>query len=193
MPLPAWDPTTLPASPKPAVALNEPRQSSTPPETPSAPDEPDRGTLPARPPDSVSTEEVDEVDQLGYASDQERRQVDELAMTHAMDEATGRWPEATVTQMPHNNPGYDITVQHPVEGTHYIEVKGTRSSEPDFFITAGEVEHSRRHPDRYSIWIFHAMDLDSGEATLTEHDGPVTQSHFDLRPVQYRGRYIGSR
>ncbi|MGB3286523.1 DUF3883 domain-containing protein [Mycolicibacter algericus] len=74
-------------------------------------------------------------------------------MTLAMDEATGRWPEATVTQMPHNNPGYDIAVQYPVKGTRYIEVKGTRLAEPCFFITAGEVEHSRNHPDRYSIWI----------------------------------------
>ncbi|QZA09632.1 DUF3883 domain-containing protein [Mycolicibacter heraklionensis] len=165
-----------------------PLRSPTPPEPAAELDEPE--PEPVLAPDSASTDEVDE---LGYASAAERQQVDEMAMEHAMDEATRRWPTAAVTQMPHNNPGFDIEVQHPVEGTRYIEVKGTRSPEPAFFITAGEVEHSLRHPDRYSIWIFHAMDLDSGEATLTEHDGPVTESHFELRPVQYRGRFTGPR
>lgn len=165
---PAWDPTTLPSPAEAHAELDEPDPVPAPVEN-----------------------SADEVDELEYASDEERRRVDELAMTRAMDEATRRWPTAAVTQMPHNNPGFDIEVQHPVEGTRYIEVKGTRSPEPAFFITAGEVEHSRRHPDRYSIWIFHAMDLDSGETTLTEHNGPVTESYFELQPVQYRGRFVG--
>lgn len=148
----------------------------------------DGGDLEEPEPD-ISTDEVDE---LGYASTEELQQVDDLAMSLALAEAARRWPEATVERMPHNNPGYDIEVRHQGGDIRYVEVKGTRADEPCFFITAGELAHSHRHPDRYSIWIFHDMDLNAGTATLTPHDGPVTEEHFELEPVQYVGRFIGS-
>ncbi len=54
--------------------------------------------------------------------------------------------------------------------------------------------HSRDHPDRYSIWIFHGIDLNLGTAaSFTEHHGPVDETHFELRPIQYVGRFTGPR
>ncbi|MBE5469553.1 protein NO VEIN domain-containing protein [Mycobacteroides abscessus] len=142
-------------------------------------------------PEATAAVDDAEADWPAYASAEEIREVHDLAMRLAMEEAARRWPDATVQRMPHNNPGYDIEVRHTSAGTRYIEVKGTRSPDPCFFITSGEVAHSERHPDRYSIWIFAAMDLAAGAATLHEHDGPVTEVHFELRPVQYRGRLTG--
>lgn len=128
-----------------------------------------------------------------YATGEEIQLVDDLAMELALAQAARLWPQAEVRRMPHSNPGYDIEVRHAAGDTRYVEVKGTRSPDPCFFITAGEVVHSQKHPERYSIWIFHAMDLDLGTATLAAHDGPVTAEHFELQPVQYRGRFKGTR
>lgn len=132
--------------------------------------------------------ETDEAHGIGYANAAELRQVDNLAMKLALSEAARRWPAATVERMPHDNPGYDIKIRHAAGDTHYVEVKGTRSPEPCFFITAGEVAHSHVHRERYSIWIFHAMDLARETATLTTHDGAVTEMEFELQPTQYKGR-----
>lgn len=165
---PAWDPTPL--------------------TTPV--DDGSHGDAPNAESDPASTEENGE---LGYATAEELRAVDDLAMSLAFTEAELRWPEVTVERMPHSNPGYDIEVRHPAGDIRYIEVKGTRAAEPSFFITAGEVAYSHQHPDRYSIWIFHGMNLDAGTATLTEYDGPVSEAHFELQPVQYRGRFRGRR
>ncbi|ULP48349.1 protein NO VEIN domain-containing protein [Mycolicibacter virginiensis] len=149
------------------------------------------GAIDTDPASEVSTA-VDEAGELGYANAEDNQLVDALAMERALEEAKRRWPTATVERMPHNNPGYDIEVRHPAGDIHFVEVEGSRSPDPCFFITAGEVTYSRAHPDRYSLWIFHAMDLETGTATLTAHDGPVTETHFDLRPVQYRGRFTGA-
>lgn len=124
----------------------------------------------------------------GYADTAQARQVDEAAMTLALAEAARRWPEAEVRRMPHNNPGFDIEIRHRTGANHFIEVKGTRAPEPRFFISAGEVAYSHAHPECYSIWIFHSMDLDSGAAELVEHDGPVAETRFELQPLQYLGR-----
>lgn len=127
----------------------------------------------------------------GYATAEEARKVDEMAMTLAMAEAAHRWPEAEVRRMPHNNPGFDIEIRHSTGLVRFIEVKGTRAPEPRFFITAGEVKYSHAHSKCYSIWIFHSMNVESGAAVLVEHDGAVAASSFELQPLQYLGRFTG--
>ncbi|MGH3726502.1 MAG: DUF3883 domain-containing protein [Mycobacterium sp.] len=128
-----------------------------------------------------------------YADAVQARQVDELAMTLALAEASRRWPDAEIRRMPHNNPGFDIEILHQTGAIQYIEVKGTRASEPRFFITAGEVAYSHAHPDKFSIWIYHSMNLYSRAAALIEHDGPVAETSFELQPLQYLGRFTGTR
>ncbi|TYQ10325.1 UNVERIFIED_ORG: uncharacterized protein DUF3883 [Gordonia westfalica J30] len=123
-----------------------------------------------------------------YATASDAQKVDDLAMTLALGEAARRWPGADVRRMPHNNPGFDIEVRQSGGDIHYIEVKGTRASEPRFFISAGEVAYSRAHVGSYSIWIYHSMDLEQQTAKFAEHDGAVVGDHFELRPVQFFGR-----
>ncbi|MDZ7882574.1 MAG: DUF3883 domain-containing protein [Mycobacterium sp.] len=155
--------------------------------------EPETGIPPDPAPEDPAAIDEASARGLGYAATAEEiQQVDDLAMKLALEEAARRWPQAQVQRMPHNNPGYDIEVRHAADCIRFVEVKGTRSTDPCFFITAGEVAHSQRHPERYSIWIFHAMDLGLGTATLTAHDGPVTETHFELQPIQYRGRFTGT-
>lgn len=117
-------------------------------------------------------------------------EVDEIAMELAVKEALARWPKHEVRQMPHNNPGFDIEIRKAGAAVHYIEVKGTRARYPRFFISAGEVGHSVRFAHCYSLWIFHSLDTTTRTATLAEHDGAVTESHFDLRVKQYFGRLL---
>lgn len=125
----------------------------------------------------------------GYADPAAALLVDDIAMTLALSEAAQRWPAAEIRRMPHNNPGFDIEIRHGDGTVHYIEVKGTRAGEPRFFITAGEVAYSIAHAARYSMWIFHSMDLENGTAALVEHDGPVSDTSFELQPIQYLGRF----
>ncbi len=114
--------------------------------------------------------------------------VDEIAMELAMKAAAARWPTNEIHKMPHNNPGFDIEIRDESGPIHYVEVKGTRAPDPRFFISSGEVEHSVKNAERYSIWIFHSMNTETRTATHASHDGPVTVEHFHLYTKQYFGR-----
>lgn len=118
------------------------------------------------------------------------RPIERVSVQLAMSEARTRYPDCSVVEMPHNNPGFDIEVRRHGSVIRYIEVKGTLSRSPEFYISIGEVEHSRVHSAEYSIWIFHSIDLGSGSAVLAEHDGTVDGPAFALQPVQYRGRFV---
>jgi hypothetical protein len=130
--------------------------------------------------------------QPGYADPVLARRVDALAMRLAITEATKRWPKKEIRRMPHNNPGFDIEVRRPRGVTRYIKVEGTTAADPRFFVSAGEVAYSRAHPEEYSTWIFHSIELEVGTATLVEHAGAITADHFDLQPTQYFGRLRAS-
>ncbi|QSE93908.1 DUF3883 domain-containing protein [Rhodococcus pseudokoreensis] len=114
--------------------------------------------------------------------------VDQLAMSLAVEEACRRFPNSLVERMPHNNPGFDIQIQNDAEPTLYIEVKGTRAPEPQFFVTAGEISFSRTHSSHYSIWIFHSINLDTRDGILVEHAGELGDDSFDLQPTQFFGK-----
>jgi hypothetical protein len=124
-------------------------------------------------------------DDVSYADPAKAREVDELAMLLAINEAEERWPESRIVRMPHNNPGFDIEVRQPDGVIGYIEVKGTQAPKPRFFISAGELAFSLAHSDEYSIWIFHSMDLKARTATFTAYDGAVEDARFKLQPIQF--------
>lgn len=175
-----------------SYGFDNPGKSTTPPRRPPVPTGDYEMVAVAAPEPPVASDET-RPDAPGYADAAHTQRVDDLAMKLAIENATRRWPEAAVERMPHNNPGFDIAIRCPIGATHFIEVKGTCSLEPGFFISAGEVAYSHTNSECYSIWIYHSMDLDSGTAELIEHDGPVTAEHFELHPVQFRGRYSGGR
>ena len=123
----------------------------------------------------------------GYADPADIAAVDDVAMELALKEAKARWPSYEVHRMPHNNPGFDIEIRDGGEPIFYVEVKGTRSPQPRFFISAGEVAHSVKNAQRYSIWIFHNLDIDARTAHFAFHDGAVTVENFELHARQYFG------
>ncbi|QZS52664.1 DUF3883 domain-containing protein [Rhodococcus opacus] len=116
------------------------------------------------------------------------REIDELAMSLAIEKAHRKYPGARIERMPHNNPGFDIRISQDDITVRFIEVKGTRSSEPKFFISAGEVEFARTHSAEYSIWIFYSASVTERRADFVENDGDLSDLVFDLRPVQYAGK-----
>jgi hypothetical protein len=126
----------------------------------------------------------------GYSDPADTLLVDEIAMALAMKEAAVRWPTQEIHRMPHNNPGFDIEVRDESGPIHYVEVKGTRATDARFFISAGELAHSVRNAECYSIWIFHSMNVNERTAALAAHDGAVTAERFDLQPKQYFGRLL---
>ncbi|PXW31277.1 UNVERIFIED_CONTAM: uncharacterized protein DUF3883 [Williamsia faeni] len=133
-------------------------------------------------------------DQPGkYAAPNTAVEVDELAMALAMAEAEKRYPGDLVVRMPHNNPGFDIEVHRNGEIVQYIEVKGTKSGEPRFFISSGEIAHSRKYSNKYAIWIFHSIALTTRSGVLVTHEGAVTEDDFELEPIQYFGRALSGK
>lgn len=124
----------------------------------------------------------------GYASPATLRAVEEFALRVALDEVCRRYPHATAEQQPRNNPGFDILVRRKSASADwiYVEVKGTTRGFPQFFMTEGELQFSRRHMDRYCLVVIHKIRLDAGSYDLFWHDGPVAVgTGFRLSPVQW--------
>jgi hypothetical protein len=86
--------------------------------------------------------------------------------------------------------GYDIA-SFELDGTKkHIEVKSTRdSAETDFFISANEVEFSRRHADSFRLYRVHAFDPVSTRGRFYVRRGSLADElAIQLEPVQYRAR-----
>lgn len=98
---------------------------------------------------------------------------------------------ASVTEMPHNNPGFDLLVGPEADPLRYVEVKGTQASAPVFFMSDGERQFSRRHHGRYTLVVVSGIDVASGSHTaLTVRDGALDGEDVDMTVSQWRGRLI---
>lgn len=124
---------------------------------------------------------------FGYASPEDTRLVDDVAMELAERNAATRWPESVITRMPHNNPGFDLTIREPTGREHFIEVKGTRKPLPLFLLSEGQRLFATAHADAYSLWVFSRIDLVSRSGVLTDHVGPLTPPAVKLQPKQWAG------
>lgn len=125
---------------------------------------------------------------FGYASAETLRVVEDFAVRVALDELRRRYPDAIVQPQPRNNPGFDILVKQPEASVEpvYIEVKGTTRGYPQFFMTEGELQFSRRHRDRYHLIVVYRIRLDPETYDLLWHEGPVSaEGGFRLNPVQW--------
>jgi len=125
----------------------------------------------------------------GYASPATLRAVEDFALRVALDEIRRRYPHATVQPQPRNNPGFDILVRpadSSPDGRIYIEVKGTTRGLPQFFITEGELQFSRRHADRFRLIVVYGIRPEADSCELFWHEGPVSlESGFRLTPAQW--------
>ena len=129
-----------------------------------------------------------------YASLATTRAIEDFAVRVALDEVRRRYPNATVELQPRNNPGFDILVRSEsfVE-RFYVEVKGTMRRCPQFFVTEGELQFSRRHADHYRLIIVYGIHLEPSTYRLLWHEGPISiESGFRLNPVQWTCEVVGN-
>ncbi len=70
--------------------------------------------------------------------------IDMAGIAVALDAIRERFPDHEVEEMPHSNPGFDVTVRHRGATVAYIEVKSTASLVPGFFMSENECDPPRR-------------------------------------------------
>ncbi len=88
--------------------------------------------------------------------------------------------------------GYDVFSFGPDGSSRHIEVKTTRGgAESDFYISANEVEFSKRHSDSYRLYRVYGFEPDSGRGYYyVMHGSLVEGSLLRLDPVQFRARLV---
>ena len=125
-----------------------------------------------------------------YADSVESRMVEDYAVEVARKTVVAKYGAAVKT-MPRNNPGFDLLVGSSETPIRYVEVKGTRSSSPVFFLSEGERQFSMKYSHIYTIVVVSGINLLSKTHTIISiHDGGVEESHFVLRPRQWRGELL---
>lgn len=118
--------------------------------------------------------------------------VDEYAMTTALAFLALEYPGLEIERMPHNNPGFDIRVGPPVDPHRYVEVKGTQTARPVFFLSEGERAFSARYAERFTLLVVVGIDLEAqSHASIELKVGEVSIAGANLEPVQWRG-YLDS-
>jgi hypothetical protein len=123
---------------------------------------------------------------LPYAPPETARLVDEIAVELALAELRARYPTAQLTEMPHNNPGYDVRVREGGNVIRYVEVKGTLRGEPHFFMSEGERLFSHENAARYSLLVFYAIDRLRRTGALLARDGGVAGDDVTLRATHWK-------
>jgi len=124
-----------------------------------------------------------------YAADDAAKQVDRYAVAVAASRLKERFPNMLVSPMPHNNPGFDIRVGDATNPVLVVEVKGTRSAEPVFFLTEAERLFSATQARIYELVVICGVDLTASSHDAEYwHSGPITQAVAELRAQEWRCR-----
>jgi hypothetical protein len=125
-----------------------------------------------------------------YADNESAKEVEELSVKAAVAAMAERF-ESQIQVMPHANPGFDLRVGPENAPIRFVEVKGTQSAEPVFFMSEGERLFSIRNSAKYSLVVVAGIDVDAGTyTTLMTRDGALAGDGVDLRPTQWRGRLV---
>ena len=126
-----------------------------------------------------------------YGSPDNNPLVDAIAMAAALNAVRERFPGLEVERMPHENPGFDIRVGPADAIVHYVEVKGTQSSEKVFFLSEGQRKFSAANAPGYSLVVASGINVAADTHTqLTWHDGEVTVANAGLETDKWRGRLL---
>jgi hypothetical protein len=136
----------------------------------------------------VNETPIDE-DSPAYANARTAAALEAVSVALAVNEAQRRFPGADVQPMPHSNPGFDILINLP-SGARYVEVKGTLGARSRFFMSEGERQFSEANADRYSLWVYCDVDLETETGRLVERDGALSGSDVALIPHQWRGEVL---
>jgi hypothetical protein len=119
-----------------------------------------------------------------YASPDAARMLEEFSVQQALSELASRFPGQPLKKMPRNNPGFDILIGKEPSQT-YVEVKGTQSRVPRFYLSEGERRFSHEHCDMYLVVVFYGVDLRTGNFKVHWHRGAVKEPTFVLKPIQW--------
>jgi hypothetical protein len=119
-----------------------------------------------------------------YANADDMRAVEAFSVARAKEVAAKWFPSATIDELLHNNPGFDLVARQEGYVIRYLEVKGTRSSRPVFFLTECERRFSAENADLYTLVVISNINLNAGTCEVDRHDGQLDSL---LRPAQYRG------
>lgn len=123
---------------------------------------------------------------LSYAPEETRSAVERYSVDVALAMLREESPGTSITEMPHNNPGYDICVGDLQKPRHFVEVKGTQRHEPAFFLTEGERFFSHTHAQYYRLIVVHSIDLLKNRHAVSTWNGSLHD--LDLSPVQWKGK-----
>ena len=125
------------------------------------------------------------VGSITYASVAVARAIEEFAVEAALTEIRKRYADCSAKSQPRNNPGFDVLVHGP--GGHiYAEVKGTTRPFPQFFVTEGELQFSRRHAEKYRLIVIFRINVVAGTYEVFWHEGAIsTENGFRLNPLQW--------
>ena len=128
----------------------------------------------------------------GYASPAVARAVERYAVDEVL--AWLRQDDAglPVVEMPHNNPGFDIRVGHDPDAPDlYVEVKGTQSVDPVFFMSAGEREFSYKNAAKYEFFVVAGIDLTAKTHVQVHHRrGAMEDDVATMKASQWKGRLL---
>jgi len=123
-----------------------------------------------------------------YPTAAQAREVELFSVDRAREYLRVRYPGTEVEVMPHSNPGYDLRVGQAEDPIRYVEVKGTTTDQPAFFMSENERQFSVRHAARYTMILLAEIDLDAETFELHLHEGAI-DDRFSLAPVQWRGSF----
>lgn len=127
-------------------------------------------------------------DPFSYASPHVSKAVERFSVDLALDWLGQEFPRESVVEMPHNNPGFDILVGASHAPARYVEVKGTQSAIPRFWLTEGERQFSFAHPAEYLLIVVSGIDLtNSTNLSFQTRSGSLEQHALNLEVVQWRG------
>lgn len=127
----------------------------------------------------------------GYASKEVAELIERVSVDAAIAWLAERYPGHEIKEMPHNNPRFDVRVGPPNLPVLYVEVKGTQSASPSFWMSEGERLFSIEESARYLLIVVAGIDL-TGEHAAVIHvrPGAVEGSDFELAPSQWRGTLL---
>lgn len=119
-----------------------------------------------------------------YASPETAQRVEEYSIKAAIEYLLGEYPTWAISEMPRNNPGFDILLSKETE-RRYIEVKGTQKFSPTFFMSDGELRFSRNMSDHYTLLVFYKINLKERTHSIFLKSGAITSEAFKLDPTQW--------
>ncbi len=111
----------------------------------------------------------------------------ELGIALATWEAKAQWPSATIFRAPAGQ-YFSLIIRQADGQKHHIAVKATEDVEPRLKLSSGEIAYAATHATAYSLWVFYAIDLETGTGKLIKRKGRITDDDIDLAAAVHGGR-----